>query len=479
MTARFPAFSRSAPQRPELPTAVDGGGRVLVVDDSPTILKVVATILELHGYEVEPARDGVEALEKLRAGPPFDLVLLDFVMPRMNGYQFCRELRGEGELADVPVVLMSARTPVIGERFVEQTGAADALSKPFDARALVAVVGGVIAKQKQSDTQRRRLPDPEEMIDEAELDSTDSAAPPPSRHGRAFSKLAEQIADAIVPHLRSMRPSDLREDQLVEHAIMAGLSEEDALAQVARTIEDIAPPDPHIAVRGALELLPLVELLQLFQMRRQNGVLKVESGRKSAIMALRDGCVDMVVGRGLGDEFRLGRFLVRIGALKREKVDAEADACGGKTVLGKWLLDKKLISAEQLHRALALQTSELTFELIRWSKGRFTLVDEPFWPEASEAQLELGLSELVLEGFRRVDEWRLMADTVDFEAVPVIDPARLSAVAAKLGPAEQRMADAVDGQRSVREILEMVELAEFDAVKIVYQFLEARIIRKK
>ena len=58
---------------------------VLVIDDSVTILKVVSTILERNGYAVTVARDGMEGFEKLAAEAPFDLVLLDFVMPRMNG----------------------------------------------------------------------------------------------------------------------------------------------------------------------------------------------------------------------------------------------------------------------------------------------------------------------------------------------------------------------------------------------------------
>ena len=67
--------------------------RVLVVDDSPTILKVVSAILARHGYEPTTARDGIAGIELVKKGHKYDIILLDFVMPRMNGYQFCRELR--------------------------------------------------------------------------------------------------------------------------------------------------------------------------------------------------------------------------------------------------------------------------------------------------------------------------------------------------------------------------------------------------
>src|SRR5262245_53112342 len=95
-------------------------GRVLVIDDSVTILKVVSAILECNGFDVVLARDGREGMQALRTSARIDLVLLDFVMPRMNGYQFWRELRADGDLKQTPVVLMSARTNAIGDRFVEQ-----------------------------------------------------------------------------------------------------------------------------------------------------------------------------------------------------------------------------------------------------------------------------------------------------------------------------------------------------------------------
>ena len=162
--------------------------RVLVVDDSPTILKVVSAILARHGYEPAIAKDGVAGIEMIKKGPKYDLVLLDFVMPRMNGYQFCRELRSNPAHRALPVVLMSAKGDKIRGQFVQQTGAVDAITKPFDARALVAVIEGALAKTAEG--RARPVPEGAKMPDEDTIaDSIRPSVGPrqhrmSSRHGR-------------------------------------------------------------------------------------------------------------------------------------------------------------------------------------------------------------------------------------------------------------------------------------------------------
>ena len=91
--------------------------RVLVVDDSPTIRKVVSSVLERHGFEAVQAADGQAALEQLvhsargsqngtgsDEAEKIDVVLVDFVMPKMNGFQLCRAIRHDEQLRDTPIV---------------------------------------------------------------------------------------------------------------------------------------------------------------------------------------------------------------------------------------------------------------------------------------------------------------------------------------------------------------------------------------
>jgi CheY-like chemotaxis protein len=117
------------------------GKRVLVVDDDRVIQQLLEVNLELEGYDVvATAADGREALEKIGKLKP-DLVILDIMMPKMDGLEVCRRLRADPELADIPVILLSARAQDMDIREGLEIGASAYLTKPFDPVELLEVVG--------------------------------------------------------------------------------------------------------------------------------------------------------------------------------------------------------------------------------------------------------------------------------------------------------------------------------------------------
>lgn len=169
-------------------------GRVLVVDDSPTIRRVVTSILARRGFDYAEAPDGEVALAMLRHGQSFDLVLLDFVMPKKNGYQFCREL-ADTPAKDVPVVLMSAKAEGIRERFLEQTGAVDSIGKPFDAEALIAVIENALRGEV-----RLAATSLNEDLDENESEEESG----PSENTTAFQLSADMLRLAALSSEKSL-----------------------------------------------------------------------------------------------------------------------------------------------------------------------------------------------------------------------------------------------------------------------------------
>ncbi len=111
--------------------------RVLLVDDSATILMMEKMILLRGPYEVTTARDGMEALEKARAERP-DLILLDVVMPRMDGFETCRRLRQQDETRDIPVIFVTTRGESENVATAFQSGASDHVTKPINGAELLA-----------------------------------------------------------------------------------------------------------------------------------------------------------------------------------------------------------------------------------------------------------------------------------------------------------------------------------------------------
>jgi DNA-binding response OmpR family regulator len=117
---------------------------VLVVDDDADIREVIAYKLELGGFAVRLAADGVAGLAAARAAVP-DLVLVDWMMPRLTGVEVCRELRRDPETAGVPIILLTARARDTDVRDGFAAGADDYVVKPFSPRELLRRVEAVFA----------------------------------------------------------------------------------------------------------------------------------------------------------------------------------------------------------------------------------------------------------------------------------------------------------------------------------------------
>jgi CheY-like chemotaxis protein len=431
--------------------------RVLVVDDSPTIRKVVSGVLERHGYAAVHAADGQAALEKLlqAADAPreddsgesdkIDVVLVDFVMPRMNGFQLCRAIRNNDMLRTTPVVLMSAKSDRIRDHFVQQTGAIDAISKPFEEQALIAVIENAI---RRAEEWRAR-----EDVNGKRAGSPDDFDPnEPSRPG---------VGDA----------------------------------------------KPLVALSGDISVIPIGAVLQLLQIEARSGVLVVTDGKTDVTLIVRKGLIDLVHARGAGSEFRLGRYFVERGLVTPGEIDRllreHAPASGAprpphgppesgartasardeapRKLLGDLLVQTGRITAEQLREGLARQSSELVYEILRWPSGRFEFRRDDTAAAAAAVQLGLPVASVVMEGFRRVDEWRVVeAGLGSFESVLHADRMAIDAAQVdRLAKPEQKLLEMVDGERTVHEIIEQSHMSSFDACKILYQLLEARLVRRR
>ena len=122
-------------------------GRVLVVDDSPVIRDLIAVNLELEGFEVLRAADGQEALEVVARSRP-DLVTLDVVMPRLDGFATAERLRADPGTTDIPLVIVSARAAAADVARGEELQVDGYLTKPFEPAELVGLVSRLIGERR-------------------------------------------------------------------------------------------------------------------------------------------------------------------------------------------------------------------------------------------------------------------------------------------------------------------------------------------
>jgi response regulator RpfG family c-di-GMP phosphodiesterase len=138
--------------------------KILIVDDAVVNLYVLEMILKGSSYDVVSAGDGIEALERLREGP-FDMIISDILMPRMDGFQLCRECRSDPALREIPFVFYTATyTEPKDKEFALNLGADLFIVKPMESKELLKIIGDAITNAKPVERKAPRKPVEEEQV---------------------------------------------------------------------------------------------------------------------------------------------------------------------------------------------------------------------------------------------------------------------------------------------------------------------------
>lgn len=117
--------------------------KILVTEDSPTILEVIRQFLESNGYSVIVAIDGQEALDKAKKEAP-DLIILDLMLPKIDGYKVCRMLKFDQKYRYIPIIMFTARSQESDRILGKEVGADDYILKPFQPEELLEKIKKVI-----------------------------------------------------------------------------------------------------------------------------------------------------------------------------------------------------------------------------------------------------------------------------------------------------------------------------------------------
>jgi DNA-binding response OmpR family regulator len=459
-------------------------GTILVIDDSPTILKVVQLVLTKAGFLVHTAADGEEGVAKARETRPA-LILLDFVMPKMNGYQVCRALADSPDLKDVPVVLMSAKGDQVGERFVKVMGIVDYITKPFSPEGITAVVQHSIAKYGK----KNGAPGADDG--DGDVDGDDDTREPTAPRRAQPSAGDERRANALA-QLRESLVDAVAGDEIVgELADQVRVRlDDDVLERIVEPLtRALAAAADDVALQGNLAQVPIAHVLGLLQQQRQWGVLTVrkpaetQPGDFVVEVAFKQGKIELALADGLGEEFLVGRYLVDGGALSRADLDLFLKSRGTPSKpIGEQLVKLSYITDADLRAALARQAQERVYELLRWPSGRFRFVaTRELPPLALEAALALDVDGILMEGFRRVDEWHLIEREVDdFDAVFLRNEEAVANVGkARLTREELAILELVNGKHTVKDIVRQSRMGSFEVSKMLFRLLSIKLIRRR
>lgn len=455
--------------------------RVLVVDDSPTIRRVVSQVLRQAGYDVSTAEDGDTGLAEARATSP-DLILLDFIMPGMNGMQFVKHLDAE-DGGRAPIVLMSTRTDQVPEGALKNLGVVDSITKPFSPEAILAVVSYCLDKfgvQKRAETTRvTKLAEIDKFEEEATtpgvaLADLHSSEQDRDRADQALRDIARLVADALVS--RGVPDADA-----LATTICADLRASLAAHQLGDVLRG---PQPSLS--GDLAGVPLPEVLQLLKFQGQTGVLDVSlEGMRAGgppmrfEVAVKNGLVVAVRARDSRVDLLLGNYFLGAGYVSRAQLDAVLSRApeGEPKPVGQRLVEAGLVTTEQLRRCVGAQAQDLMVELLRARRGFFALRRGDDLLPATHISPGFSVDMLLFESLRRIDEWGVIEKHVpSFSAAFTLHSDDIH----DLAPDEIEVLSLFrDGQSlTVHDVLRISSLRAFDACKLLYRLSMLRRLRR-
>jgi len=194
---------KAGPEDQEMQKGVskrEGPIRVLSVDDSSVVRKLVTMILTAEGFKVSTASDGVDGVNKAKELVP-DVILLDFVMPKMNGFQVCRILQKDEKLRQIPVILVTSKGDKVGDKFVNQLGVTGYITKPFQPEELVSKIHQTLEARQA----------PQEAVLAQEMPIAQPPVSGPAK-GRPLERAAAAPAGAPAP--QAVQPAPIFDREL-------------------------------------------------------------------------------------------------------------------------------------------------------------------------------------------------------------------------------------------------------------------------
>ena len=227
-----------------------------------------------------------------------------------------------------------------------------------------------------------------------------------------------------------------------------------------------------MAIRGSLREASLPDVLQLLAMGQKSGCLSIGDRSNFGYIYFDRGRISYA--RIVNRRDRLGDILVKNGIVDQQALDDAIELqTRDKRLLGEILIERKLLTREELHHYVRIQIEEAVYYLFTWTAGTFNFEGD-VKPEEQDFLVSINPESLLLEGARRVDEWSLVEKKIpSFDLVFDFDRKKAQASDVELTREQQLVAELLDGRRDVAMVIDDSGLGEFDVGKSIFGLITA------
>jgi len=419
--------------------------RVLIVDDSPTVRRLGELILSQQGYAVHTAEDGEQGLEVARRVKP-DAILVDFVMPKMNGHTFCKLLREDKEMEDVPLILISSKGEAVGEAFEKEFGVVHYFSKPFEPDDLVNKLEEVLGSVK---------------VDRSEASSEEGLA------GQAPAAI-ENIVD------KALRQYFQKDFPLLMRNVLSDTLSDAGLVQKRGMV-----------LSGDLSQVMLPDIINFAYNSRLSGRLTVFSREVFGEIFIEEGNFVFATSSRKGSRnIFLTDLLLKDGRLAANSQELDTCVSEARTrniPIGRILVERGLLTNEELMDYLHQHAQDAFGTTLDVKEGNFFLERDALPTNLQDLTIRIPLISVLMEGLSHLDEKHLAASEFKDEEMVLVrlitNEDALDTV--NLKPRELELFGLIDGKKTLREIIELSLLEPLETKRICYALRKVGLLRVK
>ena len=429
--------------------SVDDKKMILVVDDSPTVRRLVELVLTQNGYEVLSAEDGEKGLEMARQHLPA-VVLVDFVMPKMNGHMFCKMLREDDSLKNVPVILISSKSEVVGHAFEASFGIVHYFTKPFEPEDLVAKIREVIA----------------EANGERSAETVESSSAEKTSQGSGLTGSSEDI-DKLLDSLNDRFDKVVRRYFQKDFPVLMKNVMSDTLKETGLIKHQT------LILSGDLSRMELPELLTFCSNTRLSGRLSIFSNDTFAEIFIDNGKFVFATASQKGKHRFLTDLICQDNRFSCDTLTLQRvveDARQNNLPIGRALVEKELITEDDLMYYLRQHAQDALNTAINTHSGNFFLEKDDLPFNLEDISFRIPMYQVLLEGVR--DRFLRNEFTKDDLIVTRLPLCLEAAQEGLLSDEEQSITLLLDGTRTLAQVCADSDLDDEAARKccqVLYQ----------